>query len=138
MGHFLDSHTSDLQCPDFLRGGKMEEKVHVIMIIFVSRLAGEKEAFIGSMSLSPRDFNERVCFGIVGRDEEFTFEELAKELKGVHFDPGKKLFLFVLNKETGERKDFGFDLLKDLPEGDFLEKKEIYEITEHLKDIGVL
>ena len=120
------------------RKGKMKEKIGVIMTIFVSRQAGKETAFINSMSLSPRDFNGRVRFGIVGRNEEFTFEELAEEIKGIRFSRGKKLFLFVLNKETRKRKDFGFDLLKDLPEGDILEKKEIYEITEHLKDIGIL
>jgi hypothetical protein len=116
----------------------MEEKIHVIITFFVSRLTGEEAAFINSISLSPRDFNGRVRYGIIGRDEQFTFEELAQELKEYRFVRGDKMLLFVLNQETGERKDFGFNIIKDWPEDDFVEKKEIYEITEHLEDTGVL
>ena len=115
----------------------MEEKIHVIITFFVSRLTGEEAAFINSISLSPRDFNGRVRYGIIGRDEQFTFEELAQELKKYRFARGDKMLLFVSNQETKERKNFGFNIIKDWPEGDS-EKKGIYEITEHLEDIGVL
>jgi len=38
MGNFLDSHTSDLWCPVFLKGGKMKPKVIIILILLVLSL----------------------------------------------------------------------------------------------------
>ena len=38
MGHFLDSHTSDLWCPVFLKGGKMKKEKVVFDLLFEGQL----------------------------------------------------------------------------------------------------
>jgi hypothetical protein len=100
-------------------------------------------ALIERISLSPEKFNGRVRYGIKGEDKQLSFEELAQELKKIQLKRDDKIYLFVVNQETGKRKDFSLNIIKEWPNKDMVDIKynrihEIYHITEHIKEIGVL
>jgi len=123
---------------------KIIEKHKSAYIIFHSEytvLGGEERAFIKLKSLSPVTINQRLKFGITGNKEQYDFDQLRDVISKGYFKRGDKLYLFVINKETEEKQDFGVDISIDWPKGLAADKITTrpgsFEITSHLKKIGI-
>ena len=118
------------------------EKAYITLRATYSTFKDVGIAIVLFMSLSPETINQRLKFGIIGKEEQCSFDELREYLNMSCFKKGDKLGLFVVNKETGQKQNFWLDISKDWPEGlaenISTQKRESYEITSHLKSIGVL
>jgi len=85
----------------------MAKKVYIIIVwnFFIS--PAEERAIVHNMALSPVTYEQSLRFGIVGDEEQYSFDELREKLKKNHyFKRGIKLYLFVANHETGEKQNF--------------------------------
>jgi hypothetical protein len=123
---------------------KIIEKYKSAYILFHQEytvVGGEERAFIKLKSLSPVAINQRLKFGITGKKEQYDFDQLRNVLSKMYFKKGAKLYLFVINTETEEKQDFGVDISIDWPKGLAADKITTrpgsFEITSHLKKIGI-
>lgn len=118
------------------------EKAYITLRTIYATVNGEGIAIVGFVSLSPETINQRLKFGIIGTEEQASFDELKEYWNKSCFRKGNKMGLFVVNKETGQKQDFWLDISKDWPEESAedtdVQKRESYEITSYLKSIGVL
>ena len=119
----------------------MAKTVHILFKIEYTVVKGEERAFIRLKSLSPA-IDERLKFGIVGKEEHYSFDQLREVVSKSYFKREDILYLFVVNEETGKKQNFGIRISEDWPEDLAANKITIapasYEITLYLENIGIL
>lgn len=116
----------------------MSEKAHIILRLFLPTRGDEEIAKIYSMALSPVAIEKRLKFSRVGKDDQYSFDQLRDVLSEITIKKGDVLPLSVINPETGEKQDFRLNISKDWPDGLVGEREVSYEITSALKKIGIL
>lgn len=121
---------------------KKLDKAHIILHMLFPKEEGGERGVIHLISISPDKIKEELRFGIVGEEEQYSFDKLSKEVKKRIFKRGQTLNLFFVNQETGQKQDFGLDISKGWPDSfvgiGYIQIPKVYEITSVLKKIGVL
>ena len=119
----------------------MEKSVHILFAIWYTVVKGEDRGCIHLKSVSPA-INKNLKFGIVGKEEHFSFERLREKISKLYFKRGDILYLFIINQKTRKRQNFGINISKKWPKSLAADKIAIrpasMEITSYLEKIGIL
>lgn len=114
------------------------EKVYIILRLYLPTRGVVERAMIYSMALSPGKFEEKLIFGMAGKDDQYSFGQLRDVLSEITIEKGDVLPLSVINPETGDKKNINLDSSKGWPYRQDVGIETRIEITSALKNIGIL
>lgn len=120
----------------------MPKSVHILSTIEYRVIKGEEGVIIRLNFLSPA-IKQKLKFGIEGKEQQYSFDELAEVLSKSYVKRGDILELFVVKQKNGDKQNFEINVSVNWPEGLAGDKVKMvpgkkYEITQYLKNIGIL
>lgn len=116
----------------------MVKKTIPTTIIFdIKYFVKVKRAFV-RLNAAPKI--KLLAYGIVEESKYFTQKEFNDYISKKYIEKGNALDFFIVNKETGQKKPVRFNIEWPHNSGDkeFIAGRKVYELSEYLKDVGIL